>query len=155
MMCNQHMLQWNWVGIVPLFRCLNLHIIFLCFNVFFKGQDICQCLFWKWNIIKCLISVIFFWLCSIFFIFVGKLFHVLVNFNVFFTMWMLGVGIVLGVFFAMWTLGMWIILSLILRFSYMRFSSISWKIGCFFNVELVIVTMLLPGFTLYGVTLSN
>ena len=61
--CTQQIPQWYLFAIFPLFRCLNFHICFLCLNHFLiKVQDICQCktnnlVFWKCNIIKCLISV--------------------------------------------------------------------------------------------------
>ena len=66
---------------------------------------------WKFNIINYLISVFFFWIFSMSFVFIILLLHVFVNLNIFFTVWSLCMGI------------FW---SFIMRFSSMRFSSLSW-----------------------------
>ena len=89
MLCNQQIPQLNWFVIVPIFRCLHFHIIFLCLIQFFiKRRSIFQCkkitLFWKRNFVEFLISAFLSYKYSshslLFFI---RLIHVFVKFNVF------------------------------------------------------------------------
>ena len=95
--CTQHILQWNWFAIVPFFRCLNLHIIFLCFKYFSSKDRIFVNVKWitsfcKCRIIKCFICVLFYSESLEYYLF-WQLFLVFIIFSVFLTLWVTKMGI--------------------------------------------------------------